>query len=270
MHRLILLSCSLALLLSACGENGFFGVEGTGLLIDDETEAEIGAEVHLQVLEEYPLYEDATVDAWVEGLGSTLATASEAEREGVDYQFFVLDADIVNAFAAPGGYIYLTRALILEADAEAEVAGVLGHEIGHVAHRHGVAKIERAFAIGTLTDLVLGDGVAGDVVIFATNFVLSTDYSQDQETDADEQGVVYTYESGINPFGIVDFFLKLAELSEGSVVPSWMSSHPEPQDRADRAERQIDGLPGNVTRNSSDLDWEPTGQFSEIQSILAY
>ncbi|MCA9562679.1 MAG: M48 family metalloprotease, partial [Myxococcales bacterium] len=115
------------------------GTEGTSFLIDDQTESEIGAEVHQEVLAEYPLYENADVQAWVEDLGGTIAAASVEVRDGVNYQFFVLDSDIVNAFAAPGGYVYLTRGLILAADEEAEVASVLGHEVGHVAHRHGVA-----------------------------------------------------------------------------------------------------------------------------------
>ena len=259
-----------ALCLSSCGKSGLLGTEGTGLLINDETEAEIGGEVHLEVLNEYPLYENQTVDDWVTELGGQLAAASATERDGVTYRFFVLDSEIVNAFAAPGGYIYLTRGLILEADTEAEIAGVLGHEIGHVAHRHGIAKIERALAIGALADLILGDGIANDVVLFATNFVLSTDYSQAQETDADDLGVLFTHGAAINPFGLVDFFLTLSGLSGESLIPDWMSSHPQPEERAERAEQNIAALPGEVTRTSQELRWEPTGQFEQIQDLLQF
>jgi predicted Zn-dependent protease len=244
------------------------GVQGTSFLIDDATEAEIGAEVHQQVLAEYPQVTDPTVQAWVDEVGSRIAQASFDERDGVTYQFFVLDADIINAFAAPGGYVYLTSGLILAADNEAEVASVLGHEVGHIAHRHGVAQIERAVALGTLSDVILGDGVAGDVVDFATNFVLGTQYSQAQETDADDIGVIFAYDADFNPFGMVDFFRKLAEAG-GSGVPSWLSSHPEPEDRAARAEDNIADLPGDVTRESGDLLWEATGSFDQIQAILA-
>lgn len=251
-----------ALIAVACG------TEGTGFFITDEQEAEIGAGVHDEVILEYPLTQDAFVQAWVTDIGNRLVGPSLQDREGVNYQFFVVDADIINAFAAPGGYIYMTSTLILEADNEAEVASVMGHEIAHVSHAHGVAKLERAMAVGTVTSLIFGDGVTSDVINFAAGFVLTTDYSQDQETQSDDSGVVYTYEAGYNPFGMVDFFNKLAALSSDDFLPDWMSSHPQPDDRARRAERNIADLPGEVTRESPDLAWELTGNFAEVQSRL--
>lgn len=247
---------------------GSCGTEGTGFFISDSQEAEIGLGVHEEVILEYPIINDPVVQAWVDDIGSRLAAASIEERDGVNYQFFVVDADIVNAFAAPGGYIYFTKELVLTADNEAEVASVMGHEIAHVAHRHGIAKLERAMAAGLITSVLFGDGIASDVINFATSFVLSTDYSQDQETQSDDSGIVFAYEAGYNPYGMVDFFNKLAEGSEGSFLPAWMSSHPEPSDRADRAEDNIADLPGDVTRDSTDVAWELTGNFAEIQSRL--
>jgi len=104
------------LLFAACG------TEGTGLFISDSQEEEIGLGVHEEVILEYPIINDPVVQAWVDDIGTRLAVASVDERDGVNYQFFVVDADIVNAFAAPGGFIYFTKELVLAADNEAEVA----------------------------------------------------------------------------------------------------------------------------------------------------
>ena len=249
--------------LAACG------TEGTAFFISDDQEAEIGLAVHDEVILEYPLTSDQFVQDWVVEIGSYLAPVSTDVRDGVDYNFYVVDADIVNAFAAPGGFVYITTGLILAADNEAEVASVVGHEIAHVAHRHGVAKLERAMAAGLITSVLFGDGIASDVINFATSFVLSTDYSRDQETQADDSGVVFTYEAGYNPFGMVDFFDKLAESAGESFIPAWLSSHPEPQDRADRAEQNISDISDSIARDSTDLAWERTGDFSEVQSRLS-
>ena len=245
------------------------GTEGTAFFISDEQEAEIGLGVHDEVIQEYPLTSDQFVQDWVVEIGSNIATYSTDERDGVDYHFYVVDADIVNAFAAPGGFVYITTGLILEADNEAEVASVVGHEIAHVAHRHGVAKLERAMAAGLITSLLFGDGIAADVINFAASFVLSTDYSRDQETQADDSGVVFTYGAGYNPYGMVDFFNQLAESSGASYLPDWLSSHPNPADRADRTEDNIADLGDGISRDSSDLAWELTGGFAEVQSRLS-
>jgi predicted Zn-dependent protease len=254
----------LAAVLVACG------VEGTSFLISDAQESDLGAEVHQEVLAEYPPFNDAQVSSWVENVGQRLATASQSERDGVNYQFFVLDTEIVNAFAVPGGYVYLTRGLINTADSEAEVASVLGHEVGHVAHRHSVAAIERAAAAGIIADLVFGDGIGSDVINFATNFVLSTSYSRDQETDADDQGVVYTYQAGYNPYGMVDFFEKLDALAGPNPMPDWLSSHPQPLDRARRAEQNILAIDPTLTRQTAEsrTAWEMSGTFGQVQQIL--
>jgi predicted Zn-dependent protease len=247
------------------------GVEGSGFLISDAQEAEIGAEVHQDVIAQYPLMTDPFVQSWVDQLGNLLAVESEAERSDIQYRFFVLDTAEVNAFAAPGGYIYLTRGLILEAQTEAEMAGVMGHEIGHVAHRHGVAKLERAVGVGLVSGLLFGDDtVASDVIDFATAFVLNTDYSQDQETDADNQAVPYMFDAGYNPFGLVQFFETLEALSGPSVLPDWLSSHPAPTARAENARANIAALNAGVTRNTSSLSYEITGNFDQVQAQLAY
>lgn len=264
-HLKVILLTTIIVAFGACG------VEGTSLLISDSQEAEIGAEVHQQVLAEYPLMNDTTAQNWVNDLGSRLETASLSERDGVNYQFFVLDTEIVNAFAAPGGYVYLTRGLINMADNEAQMAGVLAHEIGHIAHRHSVAQIERAFAIGLLGDLVFGDGsIASDVVDYASAFVLGTQYSQAQETDADTMGVQFTIGANISPFGLSEFFETLAELSGDSMLPDWLSSHPQPLDRAAAVEALIDDLVPGLTKDDNGYAWDVTGNFSTVQSNLAY
>jgi beta-barrel assembly-enhancing protease len=256
----------LALALVGCG------VEGTGLLISDAQEAQLGAQVHDQVLLEYAPITDPEVNAWVTELGTHIASASVGERSGVTYRFHVLetDRDFVNAFAAPGGYIYLTRGLILAASSEAEVAGVLGHEVGHVAHRHGVARLERAVAAGLVADLVFGQGTFGaDAVNFVTGFVLTTDYSRDQERDADMLGVDFTYGARINPLGLVDFFNRLA-VGGGSSIFDWLSSHPNPADRARDTARRIERIHPGFNESTPGFSRDITGRFGNIRARLDY
>jgi predicted Zn-dependent protease len=248
---------------------GGCGVEGSDWIINTATEQQIGAEVHQEVIAQYPLITDSTVQSWVNQLGSQLQTSSMSVRDDLTYQFFVVDTDEVNAFAVPGGYVYLTRGLINEVSNEAELAAVLGHEVGHVAHRHGVARLEYALGIGLVGDLFLGNGLSREVVDYVTNFVLNTSYSQDQETDADDLGLVFAHDAGYNPWAMIDLFQMFESLSDGTdIMPDWLSSHPQPLARANREQGRLEEMWPGLTREEDSLKWDGTGNFETIRSIL--
>ncbi|MBN1944559.1 MAG: M48 family metalloprotease [Bradymonadales bacterium] len=251
------------LLLAACG------VEGTSWLINTATEQELGLEVHNQVIAEYPVVEHTTVQGWIDELGARIQTVSAVERDDLDYRFHVVQSDQINAFAVPGGWIYVTTGLIEAVDNEAELAAVVGHEVGHVAHRHGVARLERALAVGLVTSLFLGDGFAAEAINFITSMVLNTTYSQDQEYDADDQGLVFAANAGYNPWGMIDLFYLFDSMSSSSWLPDWLSSHPQPLARAERQIQRIETLWPGLTRDSADKVWEMSGEFGTIQEILS-
>ncbi|MCA1804419.1 MAG: M48 family metalloprotease [Xanthomonadaceae bacterium] len=131
------MACAVLLVLSGCAVNPVTGKQDFVLLSEDE-EIALGRSMHPQLLEQMPPYEDPALQAYVRGVGERLAQVSH--RSNLIYRFTVLDSDQVNAFATPGGYIYITRGLLAYLNTEAELAAVLGHEIGHVTARHSVRQ----------------------------------------------------------------------------------------------------------------------------------
>lgn len=169
----LLVSCSTN---QATGERQF-----TGLLSPDK-EKQIGASQHQQALDAFGgIYENKQMQAYVNEIGQRLA--AHAETQGLTYRFYLLNSPVVNAFAAPGGYIYVTRGLLSYANSEAELAGVLAHEIGHITGRHAAER----YSTGTLTQIgaavasaALGSQAASQALGVGSNLFLSS-YSRGQE-----------------------------------------------------------------------------------------
>lgn len=234
--------------LSGCDGDG----GGGSFLISEQQEIDIGAEVHAGILQEYPLYANAAVVSYVTALGQQIVVKSR--RPNLAHQFFVLETDVINAFAAPGGYVYVTTGLMRNMGSRAELAGVLGHEVGHVSAYHGVEALELEFGLGLLIDMVLGsDSAAGQVVGYATGFYWNTAHSRDQELESDTLGVEFAHAAGYNPWGLVDFFEFLGAVSGGSGDPisKFMSSHPSSTDRITESSAQIEAL--GVTKTQAGL-----------------
>ncbi|PIE17237.1 MAG: hypothetical protein CSA66_06295 [Proteobacteria bacterium] len=206
-------------------------------MVSDAQEEQMGIGVDQQIRHEYRVAEPSDpITAWAAELVAPLATASAEFRDPSgfnDYKIAVLvDDDLVNAFAAPGGYTYITTGLILQASSCGEIAGVLGHELGHVTERHGVKKLEEAFAISIITEWFLGEGLAADAALTIYSFLLSTEFSQEDEAEADSVGLQIAFAAGYNPYGLVDFFQRLLDLTgESSAFAQFFSSHPATEDR---------------------------------------
>ena len=243
---------ALALALTACGsavKNPVTGREERSVM-DEQAELAEGRKAHEAVLKEYGVYGDARLQAYVNGVGQRLA--QQSHRPTLAWTFTVLDSPDVNAFALPGGFVYITRGIMAYLDSEADLAGVLGHEIGHVTARHGAQRATRQqnAGLGVLAATVLGAvlesrgvGGAGQAVGqlsqgVAAGYIAS--YSREQELQADQLGAEYLHRTQYDPRNMIDVIrvLKNQELfaqdvarSEGRAVQgggggNWLSSHP--------------------------------------------
>ncbi len=231
-----------------------------------------GKKGHAQVLQEYGAYPDAKLQAYVNDIGQRLA--SQSERSELEWHFTVLDSPEINAFALPGGYVYVTRGIMAYMDSEADLAGVIGHEIGHVTARHGAQRATRQQTAGlsvlaaTLLGVALeGAGVpgAGRVVgqvsqSVAAGYVAS--YGREQELQADQLGAEYLSRSHYDPRNMVDVIkvLKNQERfaddmarAEGRTPPpqtNWLASHPSNDQRLAEITQIADGYQGTYLDDS--------------------
>lgn len=234
------------LALSGCQVAPGTGQSSFNLLSADD-EQQIGRETHPQILKEFGGgYDDPTVSAYIAGIGQRLVRVTETPA--ADFRFTVLNSQIVNAMALPGGYIYVTRGLLALCGNEAEIAGVVGHEIGHVLARHTAERVSRAQASSVLTG-VLGavlnvPGVADVAQMGAAAYLQS--FSRDQESQADQLGLRYMARAGWHPHAMVTMLEKLRDqarleaLMAGRSADSvdqldFMASHPRTIDRVQAA-----------------------------------
>ena len=232
--------------LTACATNPVTG-ERQLALVSESQEIQIGRDVAAGAEQQFGLVEDAALQEYVHGLGTRLAQASE--RPDLPWTFRVADDPTPNAFAAPGGFIFITRGLLALLRNEAELVSVLGHEIGHVTARHSVAMMSRAqlaqlgLGIGSMispTVAQFGDLAAGGLQL------LFLSYGRDAERQADDLGYRYSLEQGFDVREMSNVFAALqqsARLAGQSQVPSWLATHPYPEDRIARIEKKLADLP---------------------------
>ncbi|WP_321394951.1 M48 family metalloprotease [Emcibacter sp.] len=209
-------------------------------------EASLGAEAHPSVLKEHGgVYDDPNIGGYVATIGGRLAAVSE--MPDTQFTFTVLDSPIVNAFALPGGYIYVTRGILALFNSEAEMASVLGHEIGHVTARHTAKRYnQQVFAgiLGAGVGVLAGSQEVADMVSYGSQLYLLS-YSRDQEYQSDSLGVRYTSRAGIDPYGATrmldslkaehDLADLIANRTGQERTPEFFSTHPNTEDRAQRA-----------------------------------
>ena len=215
-----------------------------GCSVSDSEERALGEEYVREINAKLPLVTDSRVVDYVNALGKEMAR--KTNRASLDWKFHVVNSDAVNAFAVPGGFIYVNRGLIERATQLNHLAGVLGHEIGHIVERHSVEQMEKANGanIGvtllcTLTNVC--DNAAGQVVINAAGSAIFARYSRSHEMEADSQAVVNVMAAGIHPDGIPAFFETLiAERRRNpNVLESFFASHPLEESRVGRTRALI-------------------------------
>lgn len=226
-----------------------------------------GAEAHPQLLQEFGGALTGPQASYVESVGKTIATQSGLSNARGDFTVTLLNSPVNNAFAIPGGYIYVTRQLAALMNNEAELAGVLGHEVGHVAARHAAKRQSAATrnsllgALGTiLSGALLGNGALGQIgqQIFSTGSQLLTlKYSRGQETEADNLGITYLQRAGYDPRAMSTVLQSLANQNaldasiKGSTnqVPEWASTHPDPASRVRAALSRAGSASGRTNRD---------------------
>lgn len=187
---------ALAGALAACATNPVTG-ESNFVLMSEAEERRLGARFHRQILEQQEVYDDPELQAYVDRIGQRLAAKSHRPQLG--FQFTVLDDAGVNAFAVPGGYIYITRGIMAYFDSEAELAGVLGHEIGHVTARHSVRQYSTATATGILGSILIaqaGGGRTGQQLFDIVHTAAIRGYGREHELESDRLGAQYLARAG--------------------------------------------------------------------------
>jgi len=224
------------------------------VLISEAQEIELGRQSDRDIVAQFGDYEDAALQDRVSELGHRLAAGSERAR--LDWTFRVLDDPLVNAFALPGGYVYVTRGILAHFNSEAELVSVLGHEIGHVTARHSVSQISKA----QLAQLGLGAGamivpesMQGLIGLFeAGTGLLFLKFGREDERQADELGLRYLVAAGYDPHAMVEVFEMLGRVSGDPAdrAPSWASTHPHPADREERINRAIATLGPDVSNGT--------------------
>jgi predicted Zn-dependent protease len=234
-----------ALIAVACATNPATGHRELSL-VGERQEIEMGREAAEQVRTSIGLYDDAALEAYVDEIGQRLAARSE--RPQLAWSFHVVDDAAVNAFALPGGYVYVTRGLLTHANSEAELAAVLGHEIGHVAARHSVSQISKAqlASLGLGIGMILRPDLASLGQLGQAGLgLLMLKYSRDDETEADELGLRYMTRAGYPAPAMADVMAMLERVSEsqtGGRVPSWLSTHPSTESRLAHVDRELRDL----------------------------
>lgn len=243
------------------------GGRGMGDWYSLETEIRMGKQYSMQVENSVKMVQDPVVTEYVNRIGQNLVRNSDAQ---VPFTIKVIDSDEINAFALPGGFFYVNSGLILAADEEAELAGVMAHEIAHVAARHGMRQMTRAnwANIGTIPLIFVGGGI-GYAVYEAAGLGLPLTFMKFQrsfEAEADYLGLQYMYKTGYDPQAFISFFEKIQakEKKKPGTLAKAFASHPQTPDRIEKSQQEIATiLPAKVQYIVS------TSEFDDVKSRLS-
>jgi predicted Zn-dependent protease len=243
------------------------GGRGMGDWYSLETEIRMGKQYSMQVEQSVKMVQDPVVNEYVNRIGQNLVRNSDAQ---VPFTIKVIDSDEVNAFALPGGFFYVNSGLILAADEEAELAGVMAHEIAHVAARHGMRQMTRAnwAQIGTIPLIFVGGGL-GYGIYEASGLALPLTFMKFQrnfEAEADYFGLQYMYKTGYDPQAFISFFEKIQakEKKKPGTLAKAFASHPQTPDRIEKSQQEIATiLPAKVQYVVS------TSEFDDVKSRLS-
>ncbi|MBD3308167.1 M48 family metalloprotease [candidate division KSB3 bacterium] len=235
-------------------------------LVSEGAEIEMGMEAANEIESEIRIIRNPEIQQYITNLGQYLVQYSR--RPNLRYAFKVVDTDEINAFALPGGFIYINRGLIVEADSEAELAGVIAHEIGHVVARHGAKRMSQIIALQlglsvfeSLSDQDRRTQITALVAqALATGFLLKN--SRDNERQADDLGTETLYRAGYDPIALARFFDKLSQQYSPSSIEVFLSTHPSPGERVGNVQALIATFPPRPYVTD-------TPQFDHIKQMLS-
>ena len=238
--RRITMAAALTLTLGACG-------------ISQQQEVQMGAEYAAQIDQQLPLVTDPEINRYINVLGDSLARLADARD--LDWTFRVVDSKEVNAFAVPGGFVYINRGLIERTQNMSQVAGVLGHEIAHITERHSVQQMQKAQGanIGVTLACVLTrvcESQAAGALINVAGGAVFAKFSRSDEAEADAEGVKNVVRAGIHPNGIPEMFeiLMAERQSRPAGVEAWFLTHPLEEDRVQATRAQIQTIDPAILR----------------------
>jgi predicted Zn-dependent protease len=259
--QLILIWLSASLLISnSCAVNPVTGKKQI-VLMSESQEIAMGAAADPEIVAQYGRYEDKILQDFITQKGNEMAAISH--RPDLKYEFKIVDSEVLNAFAVPGGYVYFTRGIMAHFNNEAEFAGVLGHEIGHITARHSVSQQSKAILgqVGLIGSMILVPQVAEFAEPLSEGLgLLFLKFGRDAERQSDELGVEYSSKIGYDAKEMAGFFNTLERQSSGSEsaeLPDFLSTHPNPGDRniavsklSDEWKKKLNLIDPKVSRES--------------------
>lgn len=227
-------------------------------LFTPEQDIQVGQEAEKKIEQQVVLFKDARIDTYLDGLGKKLAARAPGYK--YPYQYRAVNDETINAFALPGGFIYINRGVIEAADNEAQLAGVMAHETSHVALRHGTSHASKANAWQvplSILGAVTGNSLGGLLTQLGGSFTLNSillKNSRDDENQADVMGTQILYDSGYDPRALAQFFEKIEAESKGKEAAQFFSDHPNPGNRTERVSEEVDKLGGPEPNYRTDSD----------------
>ncbi|UCF70944.1 MAG: M48 family metalloprotease [candidate division WOR-3 bacterium] len=244
MKRILIVPILLVLLVG-CVTTGPGGKKSL-ILIPTKTEVELGKEVVREVESTERVLTNTHVQNYVSTVGRKVARV--CDRKDVTYTFKVLDSDEINAFACPGGFIYIYKGLMKKMDNEAQLAAVLAHEVGHIVARHSVKRLQAIYGYSIVMEVALGDkmGKTARQMVDAATGVILLGYGRENEYEADDYGILYAKKANYNPRGMVQVFQKFKEM-EGrppGTFEKLLMSHPPAGDRINNGNEEISKVGG--------------------------
>lgn len=246
-----------ALLMGGCTLNPATGSHQLNFF-GEQSEIEMGREADAEIVATVGVYDDPLLQEYIQDLGMEIAAASE--RPHLPWSFKILDDPAVNAFALPGGYVYVTRGLMTHLSSEAELAATIGHEVGHVTARHGVNQMSKQIlaSVGLGVAAILDEDIADWAFAGQIGLgILFLHYGRDDERQADDLGLRYSLRAGYDPREMPELFRVLDAVSQVEGVgrlPSWLASHPDPGARRKRIEEQVAALDADLSGSRIERD----------------
>jgi predicted Zn-dependent protease len=255
-------------------------------LMSQQDEVRLGEQVHNEVLRKYQIVRDPEINAYLQNLGDRLVRSSK--RTDIQYRFYAIDDNSVNAFSLPGGYVYVHTGLLNLVQSEDELAGAMAHEIGHVVARHGLRNLKKAQRIAIFTgilgigaDIATGGGSAGRAAQQASILLgegILTKNSRDFEREADYLGLYDMRAAGYDPEALVRLFQRLGQSSSAREGGGIFASHPNSKERIENTQAEIDAYIGSSAsqpangsrpRRRRTAQLSGTGDFAAMKQALA-
>jgi predicted Zn-dependent protease len=233
---------------------GLLTVTLAGCGVSTQQEVEMGAQYSQQINAQLPIVQDPEVNRYINVLGDSIAKLTA--RGDLDWRFYIVNSSEVNAFAVPGGFIYVNRGLIERAKNLSELAGVLGHEIGHVVKRHSIKQMQQqqgaqiGVTLGCILTNICGSDVAATGINIAGTAIFAK-FSRDDEAEADEVGIQNVVRAGISPKGIPEMFQILLDERQANpgAVELWFGTHPTEESRIADTQRLISQIDPAILRS---------------------